>query len=168
MSKFPHVRVHHPRPHDIVDSPVAISGIGAAFEGVIGRATVTDNNGNPLGSELVEAGGMSFANFEMVIPLAAAPQGGPLVTLRIDPEDPGGVGLPAVVVPVALGPALITGYAGFIVHTVVSGNTLGKLANTYYGANNAANRNRIFNANRDVITNPNLIFPGMELRVPIT
>jgi nucleoid-associated protein YgaU len=167
VSKFPHVLVHHPQPYDIVDSPVAISGIGAAFEGVIGRATVIDHDGNGIGDSLVQGGGMSFGNFEAVIQLTAAPQGGPLATLRIEPEDPAGVGVPAVEVPMALGPTLIAGYMGFAVHKVVTGDTLTKTAQTYYGANDPTAINRIFNANRDVVSNPNLIYVGTELRIPV-
>ena len=49
MSRFPLVLIHHPQPHDIVDDPVSISGIGAAFEGVIGSATIRDANGHVVG-----------------------------------------------------------------------------------------------------------------------
>lgn len=168
MSNFPPVRIHHPRPHDIVDTPVNVSGIGAAFEGVIGSATVRDANGNVVGSAAVHGVlGMGFSNFELSVPLTGAPLGGPLGTLEIAPDDESGLGTPSVVVPIAFGRVLIAGYLGFIVHTVVAGNTLGKLATTYYGANNATNRNRIFNANRDLLTNPNLIVVGMELRIPM-
>jgi Immunoglobulin-like domain of bacterial spore germination/LysM domain len=169
MATFPLVRVHHPRPHDIVDNPVAVSGIGAAFEGVIGQAVLRDHNGNPVGSKSVSGHiGMGFSNFEFTIALSAAPQGGPRGTLEIAPDDPSGNGVASVVVPIVFGNTLIAGYHGFFAHKVVAGNTLGNIASLYYGANNATNRNRIFDANRDVLNNPNVIVVGMNLRIPST
>jgi nucleoid-associated protein YgaU len=168
MSKFPLVRVHHPRAYDIVDDPVAVSGIGAAFEGVIGTASVRDAMGNVIGS--VNFGGklgMGFSNFEFTIALSAQPSGGALVTLEIEPDDASGLGVPRVVVPVALGSALLAGYLGFVTHTVVAGDTVGKIAKSAYGANTATTRKRVLDANRDVIMNPNLILVGMELRIPM-
>jgi nucleoid-associated protein YgaU len=168
MTSFPLVRVHHPRPHDIVDDPVNISGIGAAFEGIIGVASVRDANGNSIGSATVHGRlGMGFSNFELAIPLTAAPAGGPLGAVVLEPDDPSGLGGSSVVIPVAFGKVLIAGYSGFQVHKVVAGNTLGKIATLYYGANNATTRNRIFNANRGVLSNPNLIVVGMELQIPM-
>lgn len=168
MSRFPLVRIHHPRPHDIVDDPVNIAGIGAAFEGVVGEVTVRDANGNSIGSAQVHGRlGMGYSNFELSVALTATPQGGARGTVEIAPDDPSGTGSASVVVPVAFGNALLAGYAGFIVHRVVSGNTLGKLATTYYGANTATNRTRIFDANRDLLVNPNVIVIGIELRVPM-
>lgn len=167
MSHFPLVRIHHPQPYDIVDDPVSVAGIAGAFEGVIGQAVVRDASGSVIGSTSVNGRiGMGFSNFEVTIPMTATPTGGPLGTIEIEPDDPSGLGGNTVVVPVAFGNALIAGYAGFITHRVVAGNTLGKLATTYYGANNATNRNRIFNANRDILVNPNLIIVGQELRIP--
>ena len=110
---------------------------------------------------------MGWSNFELTVALTATPTGGPLGTVEIAPDDASGMGVPSVVVPVAFGPSLLAAYHGFISHRVVAGNTLGKLATTYYGANNATNRNRIFNANRDLLTNPNVIVVGMELRIPM-
>ena len=168
MSRFPLVLIHHPQPHDIVDDPVSISGIGAAFEGIVGSATIRDANGHVVGSATVHGRlGMGWSNFELSIGLTAAPTGGPLGTVEIAPDDESGMGVPSVIVPVAFGTSLLAGYLGFISHKVMAGNTLGKLATTYYGANNATNRNRIFNANRDLLTNPNLMVVGMELRIPM-
>ena len=66
--------------------------------------------------------------------------------------------------PITFGRALLDPYHGFAQHTVVSGETLSAIAQHWYGA--AAQWPRIFEANRDQILNPNLIFPGQVLRVP--
>src|SRR5205823_608663 len=75
-----------------------------------------------------------------------------------------GTELNKVVVPVSFGPALINPYHGFELHTVAPGQTLSGIAQQHYG--NASLFPRIFDANRDEITNPNLIFPGQVLRIP--
>jgi len=49
-------------------------------------------------------------------------------------------------------------------HEVASGDTLSKLAAHYYG--NGREYMRIFEANRDVLTNPDRIRVGQRLRVP--
>lgn len=49
-------------------------------------------------------------------------------------------------------------------HTVVSGDTLGKIAKTYYG--NAMKYPVIFDANKPMLTDPDKIYPGQVLRIP--
>ncbi len=49
-------------------------------------------------------------------------------------------------------------------HTVVSGDTLGGIAKTYYG--NAMKYPVIFEANKPMLTDPDKIYPGQVLRIP--
>jgi len=49
-------------------------------------------------------------------------------------------------------------------HTVVSGETLGKIAKQYYDS--ASKYQDIFKANTDILKNPDLIHPGQELIIP--
>jgi nucleoid-associated protein YgaU len=49
-------------------------------------------------------------------------------------------------------------------HTVVKGDTLSKLAKKYYGS--AGQWRRIYEANKDVIENPDLIYPGQTFTIP--
>ncbi|MDX1555333.1 MAG: LysM peptidoglycan-binding domain-containing protein [Xanthomonadales bacterium] len=49
-------------------------------------------------------------------------------------------------------------------HTVQPGDTLWKIAETHYG--NGAEYMKIFEANRDLLDDPNKIFPGQELKIP--
>ena len=49
-------------------------------------------------------------------------------------------------------------------HTVVKGDTLGKIAKSYYG--NAMKYPTIFEANKPMLTDPNKIYPGQVLRIP--
>lgn len=49
-------------------------------------------------------------------------------------------------------------------HTVESGETLGKIAKQYFG--NAMKYKEIFEANTDILKNPDIIHPGQELVIP--
>jgi nucleoid-associated protein YgaU len=49
-------------------------------------------------------------------------------------------------------------------YTVVAGDSLSKIAKRYYG--DANQWHRIHEANRDQITNPDLIHPGQRLKIP--
>lgn len=54
--------------------------------------------------------------------------------------------------------------AGSKFHTVVRGDTLSKIAQTYYGDINKYQL--IFEANKPMLADPNKIFPGQVLRIP--
>ncbi|WP_299885579.1 LysM peptidoglycan-binding domain-containing protein [uncultured Lacinutrix sp.] len=49
-------------------------------------------------------------------------------------------------------------------HTVKSGETLGAIAKQYYGS--AGKYNAIFQANTDILKNPDVIHPDQELVIP--
>ena len=49
-------------------------------------------------------------------------------------------------------------------HTVVSGDTLGKIAKKFYG--NAMEYPAIFEANKPMLEDPDKIYPGQVLRIP--
>lgn len=59
---------------------------------------------------------------------------------------------------------LLVGTAGAATHTVVKGDTLSKLAETYLG--DASRWSEIYEANKDVISNPNAIYVGQQLTIP--
>jgi nucleoid-associated protein YgaU len=49
-------------------------------------------------------------------------------------------------------------------HEVIKGDTLSKIAEKYYG--DASLYPNIFEANRDILDNPNMIKIGQKLRIP--
>jgi nucleoid-associated protein YgaU len=50
-------------------------------------------------------------------------------------------------------------------YEIVSGDTLSAIAKRYYGK--ASEYPRIFEANREIIKDPNLIFVGQKIRIPL-
>jgi hypothetical protein len=76
MVFFPPITVRQPRPHDIVDDPVGVCGVGTGFEGVF-SARVRDNNGRELREIPVRAGGAGiWGNFQVEIDLTVRPPHG--------------------------------------------------------------------------------------------
>lgn len=76
-----------------------------------------------------------------------------LNAIRVDAPKPA----PAPVPPPAPKPAER-------IYEVVAGDTLSKIALKYYGSANKYMK--IFEANRDILNNPDLIKPGQKLRIP--
>jgi len=165
MPAFPPISVRQPQPYDLVDDPVAVCGVGTGFEGVF-AARVRDGNGAELALVTINAGGTGvWANYQTALPLGglpATPQG----TVEVFEFSAKGDGteLNKVVVPIVFGRVLLDPYRGFAQYTVVAGDTLSAIAERFYG--DPAQYPRIFEANRDQIANPDLIFPGQILRVP--
>ena len=50
-------------------------------------------------------------------------------------------------------------------YTIVSGDSLSKIAKQFYG--NAMDYPKIFEANREVIEDPDKIYPGQKIRIPM-
>lgn len=51
------------------------------------------------------------------------------------------------------------------IYEIVSGDNLGAIAKRYYG--NASKYMKIFEANKDIISDPNKIYPGQKIRIPL-
>lgn len=164
MPGFAPIVVRQPQPFDLVNEPVGLCGVGTGFEATF-AARVRDANGAELAQVSITAGGTGiWGNFHTEIALGAIPPTpqGTLEVFEFSARD--GSEINKVVVPVVFGRALVDPYTGFAQHTVVGGDTLSTIAQRFYG--NGSLYPRIFEANRDQIANPNLIFPGQVLRIP--
>src|SRR5207237_10895857 len=111
------------------------------------------------------AGGTgTWANFHLSLALGGPPAT-PLGTLEVfEFSAKDGSEVNKVVVPITFATALISDYHGFGQYTVVSGDTLSAIAQQWYSDANLWPR--LYEANRNQITNPNLIFTGQVLRIP--
>jgi nucleoid-associated protein YgaU len=164
MAGFPPISVRQPRPFDLVDEPVEVCGVGTGFEATF-AARVRDANGNELAQTTIHAGGTGiWGNFHATLALPGVPPTaqGTLEVFEFSAAD--GSELNKVTVPITFGRALVDPFHGFAQHTVVAGDTLSKIANAFYG--DPGKFPLIFEANRNQLANPNVIFPGQVLRIP--
>lgn len=164
MSALPPISVRQPQPYDLVDDPVAISGIATAFEATV-QARLRDSSGVELNHTHFMAGGTGIlANFHHTISMTSVP-GSSLGTLEVfEFSARDGSEINKVVVPIVYGRVAVDPYGGFAQYTVTSGESLSAIAQDWYG--DASLWPRLFEANRHQIVDPNLIFPGQVLRVP--
>ncbi len=165
MSMYPLIRVLQPQPFDLVDDPVQVAGIATGFEATV-NVRVRDGNGNQLVVTFAMAGGGTGerGNFQVTADLPGPP---PTAGGFVEVFDAGGGEGPPdnpVVVPVVFGTNLVPTYFGFSVYAVQPGDTLSSIAAAEYGDSSLFPR--IFEANRNQIGDPNLIFPGQTLRIP--
>ncbi len=61
-------------------------------------------------------------------------------------------------------PKAVESYASIQYYVIQSGDTLSKIAQQFYGS--AEKYTQIFEANREVIKDPDRIFPGQKIRIP--
>ncbi|MGI9033431.1 MAG: LysM peptidoglycan-binding domain-containing protein [Acidimicrobiales bacterium] len=165
MSPFAPITVRQPQPFDIVDDPVRVCGIGTGFEATF-NARVRDGAGTELANGAISAGlgNGALGNFHAELPLGTVPPTawGTVEVFESSAED--GSELNKVVVPVTFGRALVDPYGGFLQYTVEPGDTLAAIARQFYG--DTGLWPRLFEANRNQIHDPDLIFAGQVLRVP--
>lgn len=164
MAGFPPISVRQPRPFDLVDEPVEVCGVGTGFEATF-AARLRDANGNELVQTTIHAGGTGiWGNFHATLAVGGVPPT-PQGTLEVFEFSAGdGSEINKVTVPITFGRALVDPFHGFAQHTVVAGDTLSRIANTFLG--DPGKWPLIFEANRHLLASPNVIFPGQVLRIP--
>jgi LysM repeat protein len=89
------------------------------------------------------------------------------MTVEVSAPAPG----PAVAAGAVVAPAPVQAPApaaqastGERIHVVAAGESLSAIAKKYYG--NANEYMKIFDANKDILKNPDVIHPGQKLRIP--
>ena len=166
MSHLATISLRSPLPFDILGAQIAVAGLAAAVEGVYGTVTVRDAAGTAVATSNLIGGGNGFSLFHAAFGIGSpsTPEG----TVTIESSNLSGLpeNAVSVTVPVTFGTVLMGGtYSGFLVHTVVPGDTLSGLAQQYYG--DPSQYGRIFTANRDTVFDPDLIYSGQALRIPL-
>jgi nucleoid-associated protein YgaU len=161
---IPFISVRHPKPNDIVDDPVEVAGVGTGFEGTL-QARLRNAAGNEIAQRHFQAGGTGiWGNFFFRIDVPGVPNRarGTLEVYEISAEN--GEEIHKRVIPIVFGRALVDPFQGFALHTVVAGDTLSEIADTFYG--DPSKFQIIFAANRDQLSDPDVIVPGQVLRIP--
>lgn len=156
--------IRQPRANDVVGQTLTIAGYGSGFEGVV-VWNVQDANGQSLGSGHVQGVGSMgvIRDFGHQVSLNPSGARGGHVVLQVFGSDPSGQHPP--------GPdlnqvrvTLFDQLDGWKLYEVKGGDNLTTIAEQQ-GQNTTAND--VFEANRDIVINPNLIFPGQVLRIPL-
>lgn len=161
---IPLIDIRQPHPIDIVGDPILVCGVGGAFEATF-EARVRDANGAAFVETTITAGsgsGLSEISFQLPTGVPPTTQGS-VEVFALSAED--GSEINKVIIPVVFGRAIIPSYSVFQPYTVQSGDTLSALAQRFYGDPGLASR--IFEANPHQISDPNLIFAGQVLRIPL-
>ena len=158
------IEVRQPRQNDLIGKKFVIAGYGTGFEATV-HWRVLDNNGHPLGNGNIQgAGSMGvIRDFGNTVTLGNAPARGTHATRQVFGDDPSGIHPPGPDLSI-VHVTLFTSLDGFRLYEVKSGDNLTKIAQQQ-GQNTTATD--IFEANRDRINNPNLIFPGQVFRIPL-
>jgi nucleoid-associated protein YgaU len=167
------IDVRMPRPHELVGSLTTGLQIQTAimFYGTGGSFTIriVDHNGAVLASQFASgAGSGEFGGpLDVVLTLPAVPSSidGTFEILA----GLSGSGTVVASVPIQFGAAIHDQYMSFVLHTVQPGESLYAIAELEYQyGGGGALWNQIYLANRHQITDPDLIYPGQVLLVPLT
>ena len=158
-------RIDQPRDLDLVGNPVLVGGVGTAFEATL-QFRISEGHDEVTGSFLVGGGTGEHGQFQLQVDVSSAAFTLDRVFVEVfEVSAKDGSEINKVIVPVILGPLIVPGYVGYREHVVQTGDTLSGIAVANYG--DASLFPRIVRANPSQISDPDLIFPGQVLRVPI-
>jgi nucleoid-associated protein YgaU len=157
--------IQQPKPHDLVGNPVFVGGIGQGFEATL-NYRIHDGHDERTGSLNVGGGTGEHGQFQIAVDVAGAAFALDRLFVEVYEESArDGSEINKVTVPVIYGPRIVPGYIGYRIHTVRPGDTLSAIATANYGS--ASAYHNIVRANPLVISDPNLIFVGQALKIPI-
>jgi nucleoid-associated protein YgaU len=161
------IDVQQPRIHDLVGNDIQIGGVaGGAFEAAF-NYRIHEGHDEVTGGFMAGDGTGGHGQFQVTVDVSGASFQLNRIFIEVfwpSPKD--GTELDKVVVPVVLGPKIVPGYRNYLEHVVQAGETLWGISTQYYGSGNLYYR--LVAANPSTITNPNVITPGVVIRVPQT
>ena len=152
--------IQQPQPFDLVASTILIAGNATAFEGTL---SIRVSDGHDEYTSFTTVGSLGLRQFQGSIDI---PDTNSFKLNRLFltlADDTGNENGPSVVIPVLFGPKILPGYRGWQPYTVQSGDTLTGIAQSQYGNSNFQ---PIFEANQNILSDPNVIFAGQVLRIP--
>jgi len=157
--------VQQPQPFDLVGDPIQVAGLSVTFEATVQWEL---NEGHDMLSGFFTGGGaLSVLQFQTGITgVAGTAMKQPLMFLTLFSESPADASRQdETTVPIIYGPLLIDGFEGNRPYIVQPGDTLSAIAAAQYG--DASRWPTIHTANQHIVPNPDLIFVGQQLRIPI-
>jgi hypothetical protein len=159
------IRIDQPRSLDVVGDPICVAGIGNGFEATL-NYRVHEGHDEVTGFFMVGGGSGEHGQFQLSINVSTASFMLDRVFVEVfEIGAADGTEIHKAIVPVILGTRIVDGYVGYREHRVRSGETLSAIAMNHYGV--ASLFTHIVRANPAVITDPDLIFPGQVLKIPI-
>ena len=148
--------IQQPKPFDLVGNPILIGGIGSGFEAIL-QYRVHDGHDERTGHFTVGGGTGEHGQFHLSIDVSGAVfQLDRLFVEVFEESAADGSEINKVIVPVIFGPNIVPGYVGF---------RLAKIARDHYS--DPRRFQDIVRANPLVISDPDRIFPGQALKIPI-
>lgn len=141
--------------------PVKVGGLKHVEASIDGKTVTLTGE-----AETLEAKGAAMATFNQLVKTENTFNKIKVAAPAAPPAAPVAAASPAAPAPApaaAAAPAAAPAGAGKV-HVVEKGDTLSAIAKRYYGK--AGLYTKIFDANRDVLDDPNLIKPGQKLRIP--
>lgn len=159
------IRMDQPKRFDLVGNRVMIAGIGTGFEATI-NYRVHEGHDEVTGSINVGGGTGEHAQFQVKANVSnAAFQLDRLFVEVFEVSAKDGSEIHKISKPVLLGSRMVEGdYIGYREHVVKQDETLSEIAQEHYGTTDFE---PLVRANVHQIDDPDLIFPGQVIRVPI-
>ncbi len=158
-------RIDQPRAFDLVGNPILIGGVGTGFEATLSYR-IHEGHDEVTGFFMVGGGTGEHGQYQLQVDVSRAAFTLDRVFVEVfEISAADGSEINKVIVPVILGPRIVPDYIGYREHVVRRGDTLWAIAQTHYG--NGGDFPRIVRANANQIDDPDLIFPGQVLRIPI-
>lgn len=157
------IEVRQPQEHDLIGRTFTIAGFGTGFEATVSWRVVAQD---VLGEGRLDGVGSmgvidDFGNDVSLVPSALAR--GAHVVLEVFGDDASGQNPPGPDLN-RINVTLFTELRGWRLYEVVRGDSLTKIAHEQGQGTTAGD---VFEANRDTVTDPDRIFPGQVLRVPL-
>lgn len=160
------IELQQPQAFDLVSDQIQIAGQSVTFEAnVQWRVQLGPVEATGF---FTGGGGVSVLQFQEVLDvsgLGVHPYPGPAHLTLFEQSAVDGSEVNSVTVPVVLIERLFSSYEGWQPYTVQVGDTLSAIAGDRYG--DASAFGQLHAANPHIIANPNSIFPGQQIRIPL-
>ena len=158
-------RIDQPRAFDVVGNPILVGGEGTGFEATL-NYRVHEGHNEVTGFFTVGGGTGEHGQYQLQVDVSGAAFTLDRLFVEVfETSAQDGSEINKVIVPVVYGPGIVAGYVGYREHVVQRGETLSAIARIHYG--DGGSFGLIVRANPNLITDPDLIFPGQVLKVPI-